>query len=207
MDVIVDGANFPIGSEPGTAAEALAAVSDALRGEGRAMVAVKVDDSPVRPDDLTTSLGDRPLQSVARIEVESKDIPALVEECLNELEQHVPELPGICRQLAAVFQSAQPEEGFEPFERLARIWEEIKRRQALAASVLEISLDEMTIGGVPAAKQLKELNDFLHEAADALDANDCVTLGDLLEYELAPRAEAEAEVVALLQEQAQQRFG
>ena len=45
------------------------------------------------------------------------------------------------------------------------------------------------------------------DARKALEAEDCVLLGDLLEYELAPRAEAEAEVVALLRSQASQQSG
>ena len=38
--------------------------------------------------------------------------------------------------------------------------------------------------------------------AKAVEAGDCVLLGDLLEYELAPRAEAEAKIVALLRRHA-----
>ena len=38
------------------------------------------------------------------------------------------------------------------------------------------------------------------EAAQAVLDGDCILIGDLLEYELAPRAEQEARIVALLQE-------
>lgn len=44
------------------------------------------------------------------------------------------------------------------------------------------------------------MNKFLAEAVGALESGDLVLLGDLLEYELAPRAEAEVRITALLRE-------
>jgi hypothetical protein len=207
MDVIVDGASQSIGPEPKTAVEAIAAASEALRAQQRAVVAVRVDGAPLRPEELPSVLGARTVSEVGRIEIQSEDVAALVDECLRGLEHHLPDLPAACHGLAEVFQGSRPEEGFEPFQQLARIWEEVKHREAMVVSALALPLDEFEVRGAPVSRLQDELNEFLNEAADALEAGDCVTLGDLLEYELAPRAETEADIVALLREQAQKRFG
>ena len=43
---------------------------------------------------------------------------------------------------------------------------------------------------------------YSETARDFTDTDSCLRVGDLLEYELAPRAEREAEIVAWLQERA-----
>ena len=95
---------------------------------------------------------------------------------------------------------AKPEEGFEPFHHLADIWVSVKQREALIIGATAIDDADLVIGGKKTADHHNELNRFLDECAHALEKNDCVTLGDLLEYELAPRAEVEMEIFAKLEE-------
>src|SRR5690606_32539104 len=103
-----------------------------------------------------------------------------------------------------VFQGDAPEEGFEPFERLADLWSEVKTQELQVSSLCDLPLEEVRVDGVPAARMHEELNRFLEEAADALRAGDCVLLGDVLEYELARRAQQECQIVAALRHLAQQ---
>ncbi len=124
-------------------------------------------------------------------------------EALDGLTDTLPELASACRKLAAVFQSEIPEEGYEPFQELAEIWEFVKARQRLAAEALDLDLEALEVKGQPLAVHLRELNSFLEESAQALRDGDTVLLGDLLEYELAPRAELEGEIVSALRRQAE----
>jgi hypothetical protein len=123
-----------------------------------------------------------------------------VNNCLAELERALPELPEVCHRLAEVFQSERPESGYEPFEQLAAIWKTIKEREIQIFNALDIDLGSIEVDGEPISRIHEELNQYIDEAAEALKAGDCVLLGDLLEYELAPRAETEAAIVALLRD-------
>ncbi len=77
----------------------------------------------------------------------------------------------------------------------------------MVADALNLQLRDVELHGAKLGAMHEELNGFLQEAAQALLDGDCVLIGDLLEYELAPRAEQEAQIVALLQEQASEPSG
>src|SRR6056297_2158490 len=111
MQVIVDGQkNFQLTGEPEDALAAVAAVNEFLRENGRAIVAVRVDDAGIPPEQLQDTLQDKALDDVDVLEFESEELGKLVDNCLTDLEAHLPELPKACRSLAAVFHSETPEE-------------------------------------------------------------------------------------------------
>lgn len=202
MDVIVDGAsNYDLKGEPADVLSAVGAVSDFLKGQGRSILSIKVDGSDVQPEELAERLKDAPLGSVERLEIGSEQTSVLVENCLKGLNESLPELPMACRNLAEVFQGEKPEEGFDPFVEIAGIWAQIKAREALVANSLDLDLAALSLDGKSLKAIHDELNQFLEEAEQALKDGDTILLGDLLEYELAPRAEQEVEIVALLQAQ------
>jgi len=205
MDVIVDQEPTVLHEEPADVLGALAEVSDSLRAQGRAILSVRVDGETVPPDQAAARLGGKPPAEVGVLELTSGAISELVDDCLKELEELLPDLPKVCHSLAEEFQSEQPESGYEPFYRFAEIWQTIKERELMVARALDLDLGTLTPQGTPIAQMHRELNEFLDEAAQALKTGDCVVLGDLLEYELAPRAEAEIAVVALLRAAAEAR--
>lgn len=201
MEVIIDGQrNFEFRGEPAGVLEALAAITDHLRAQRRGMLSLTVDGESIQPVQVSGDLEDRPLSSVGVIEVTSEALGNLARNVLQELGAVLPDLPRVCRELAAVFHGDSPEDGYDPFTELARIWAHIKQQELLVVEALDLDLDALQVGGVSAKQMHTELNQFLEEAADALKNGDTVLLGDLLEYELAVRAEKEAELVALLQE-------
>lgn len=202
MDVILDGAgNYDLKGEPRDVLAALAAVSDFLKSQGRSILSVKVDGDDVQPEELPARLKGVDPASVRRLEIGSESTTVLIEASLKGLNETLPELPSVCRSLAEVFQGDTPEAGFDPFVELAGIWAQIKSRESLVANALSVNLDDLAVNGKSLATVHEELNQFLEEAEQALKDGDMILLGDLLEYELAPRAEQEVEIVALLQAQ------
>jgi len=199
MEVIIDHQRtFRFPEEPGDVLSAVAMVSESLRKKGRAILSLRVDDVAVSPEDLLPTLENKPLSAVNLLTITSEDITTLVTNSLAELERVLPELPEVCHRLAEVFQGERPESGYEPFQQLAMIWKTIKEREIQVLNALDLGVDQLVVDGVPIAQMHEELNRYVEEAAEALKAGDCVLLGDLLEYELAPRAETEGAIVALL---------
>lgn len=199
MEVVVDGrTGFQFQQEPQDVLAAVSAVNETLRAQGRAILALAVDGRSVVPGAALAGLAAMPVERVQSLSISSEAVSILVQNCLAELEQALPELPQVCHSLAEIFQGQNPESGYEPFEQLANIWKTIKEREMQVFSALDIDLSTIDINGEPISRIHDELNRYIEEAAEALKAGDCVLLGDLLEYELAPRAETEAAIVALL---------
>lgn len=201
MQVVLDGnRNYEFTREPEDAFAAVVELGEYLRQKGRAILSVRADNQEVPSEDLLRRLRGTAVAEIGTLEVTSGEIEALILNCLKELHEVLPELPNACRQLSAVFQSENPDEGFESFEKLAEIWQTIKARQIQLSSAMDIELETLEIDGISIGQHSEELNAYLEEAAKALEGPDYVLLGDLLEYELAPRAELESRIVGLLEE-------
>lgn len=204
MEIRIDQSRkFQPESKPTSLIELLGEVSDWLRAQGRAMLSVRVDGTEVYPSDLPGKSKLMPLDNVELVEIATDEISKLVDTSLKELEGPLPDLAEVCHSLAREFQGESPESGYEPFHRLAEIWQNIKERQMVIARALDLDWDALDVDGSSVKEMHDKLNACLEEAADALTAGDCVLLGDLLEYELAPQAEAEVKIVSLLRDRAQ----
>jgi iron-sulfur cluster repair protein YtfE (RIC family) len=204
MDVMVDGQQLALDMSAATEfMDVVQIVSSHLGDQGRTIVAITIDGREVSPAELAAEYGERPLADVARLEVESQELATMVRHLLDEMATTLPELPNACRSLAKVFHGDDPESGYEPFQELAAIWNEVKERQRLIVSVLSMAPDDLEIDGTSFEHIHQDLNQYLAEAVEAIEAGDCVSLGDLLEYELAPRAEMESAIVAKLMPYAQ----
>jgi len=204
MDVHIDHERTSLfAQEPEDVLAAVTAVSNHLREKGRAILSLRADGNPISPEQLVPSLKGKRPSDVTLLEVQSEDLGTLVNDSLLELERVLPDLPDACHRLAEVFQGETPESGYEPFQQLAGIWSIIKEREAHIANALDLDLDTLEVAGRAVGTIHTELNAYLLEAAEALKVGDCVLLGDLLEYELAPKAEAEKAIVALLRSRSQ----
>ncbi len=203
MDVIVDGkTDFAVTSMPDDVMGMVAAVSDLLHDRGRSIVSVSIDGTSIDSALLADTLASKQLDSVRVLEINSESTAKLVADSLTELEAVLPELPNACHELARVFQGTAPQSGYEPFQQLAGIWSHVKARQAMIAHSLGLDLDREPFNGRSLGEAHAELNSFLSEAAGALESGDLILLGDLLEYELAPRAEQEFAITRLLRDKA-----
>ena len=203
MDVIVDGErNFRFEGKPSDMLAAVGAVGEFLHARGRGLQSVEVDGKSFLPEDITLLEG-MALDAVSLLEITSEALDKLIGECISEIEAVVPELPSLCHALAEVFQGETPAEGYDPFHKLAEIWEHVKAREMQVASALNLDWHATTLGGVPIERLHGALNTYLEEALEALKSGDCILLGDLLEYELAPRAEMEGQIIDLLKNKAQ----
>ncbi len=204
MEVMIDGI---VGEPPEDSAasvfDVVVAIGKKLQEQGRSIMAVEVDGEPVSAEQLVEAMKDKPATAIQRLFITSQDTQMLVQESLREIERTLPELPLACQELAKVFQSESPDAGYEPFQHLAAIWSVLKERELMVANALEMPLEELVIDDLSVETFHDDLNKYLREATEALKVKDSVLLGDLLEHELAPRAEKEAQIVAFLKEEAE----
>ncbi len=199
MEIIVDGnRDFSVQAESPTMADILTEIDAYLRGQGRAMQTVTANGENIPPEKLGEVFAGKNADEIQSLEINSEVLSALVKESLGELEEVLPELPKVCHQLAEVFQSESPDEGYAIFEQLAEVWAAVTLRQQQVIKVLELDINTLSIDDKPFEEVQDELNKSLQDAAKALESKDLISLADLLEYELAPRAEDEKRIVDLL---------
>jgi hypothetical protein len=207
VEVIVDGEhNFTPSEDVADGMALMAELADYLSGQGRAMTGLQLNGEVIPPEQLQDVLSERSISDINVLEVTTHAVADMVTQCLEELQTSLPSLPEACRQLAGVFQSESPEEGYDHFRELAMLWGHIKNRELLVAEYLQMDLSSVELNGRPVHALHEELNTVLQESAQAIKDGDTVLIGDLLEYELAPRAEDEVRIVALLQENAAAQF-
>lgn len=201
MEVLIDGVGgFQFQTSPDTLQSALNEIISFLNDKQLAMVKLKVNEQDVYPGKSLEAIQGMSISNIRKLEITTYPIFQLIEESLNDLEKYTPEMSELCHEIAQIFQSENPDDGFEPFQKLSAIWGEIKKREALIINSLNSYLnpDDPVIQSIK--KHHEELNQVLEEAYQALENRDCIGLGDLLEYELAPHAEKEPEIVNQLKQ-------
>ncbi len=199
MEILIDGAcGFEPQERTDNAFSLIAQIFDFLREKGRGVLSVSINGVVISPEELIAQIREKPVSEIDRLEITSADMRALVDEALQELQEATTQLPDLCHQLAEIFQGENPEQAYEPFQRLAEIWGAVKTRQMQVAQAMALDIETAELRGTRFDEHHQALNQILEEAAQALQSGDCVLLGDLLEYELAPRAELEDEIVKWL---------
>lgn len=92
-------------------------------------------------------------------------------------------------EISILLQTGKDRQAMDTMVRFSELSQSLVR---LVASVLPDSADpgkQLTVGGMSLQDFYQELNGILDELLEAFDANDSVLIGDLMEYEVAPRLE------------------
>jgi len=201
MEIIIDGIKGFTFTKPfNTLQSALNEIMDYLNKEQLAMVKLKVNEQEVYPGKSLEAIQDMNTSNIITLEINTYPILQLIEESIADLELYTPELGDLCREIAKVFQSEKPDEGFDPFQKLSGIWGEIKKRESLIINLLGSHLNKTDPTVLKIQEHHDKLNQVLEDAYKSLKNEDCIGLGDLLEYELAPLADKEPEIVKQLKQ-------
>ena len=199
MDLVLDGQrDFSFQTDPTTLAAAIIEINDYLQAQGRALQAIVVNGEPVPPEELGQKVGQRSLDGVESLEIQSADMSDLVLETIEELREVLPELPVVCQTLAQVLRGDTPQDGFGQFNQLFDIWNIVSHRQDLIARTLGADFEQLTVNGRSAAVRSNQLADAQSAARAAMESSDLAALADLLAYDLASLAEEETELVDVL---------
>lgn len=200
MKIIINGKEeFRVPENAKTLIDILEILIDYLSNNNLGLVKLRVNEQNVYPGESLKAIQNMEISNIHTLEITAIPILQLLQDSISELERYTPELSNICYGIAELFQSENPSEGLGPFQRLTEIWGEIKNREAVIVNSLSKYLknQESSIVG-EIVEHHRELNQYLDEAYKALSNEDMVSLSDILQYELAPRAEKELEIVNLL---------
>lgn len=201
MKIIINGnEELSVPENAKTLAEVLNYLIDNLYERHLGLVKLRVNEQHVSPGESLNAVQNMDITNINKLEVEAVPILQLLKESISDLEKYTPELSNICYGIADLFQSENPNDAFVPFQRLTEIWGEVKNREAMIVNTISRYMKEDSSVVNEIIEHHKELNQFLNEAYDALERGDIVSLSDILQYELAPRAEREINIVNLLKQ-------
>lgn len=128
----------------------------------------------------------KPLGAVRRVEVETAMPAAFLRDCLLEAIQPLHETAQTTKRLSEIYRGRDVTPGHQGLKTLAS---ELGATAVLAdmlAGPLAIDLTAVSVEGVTAAQHLQQLGTTIDALVAAQEAQDWITVADLLEYELEP---------------------
>ena len=128
----------------------------------------------------------RPLGDVRRVDVETAMPIAFLRDCLLEAIEPLHETAQTAKRLSEIYRGHDVMPGHEGLKGLAADLGATAVLADMLAGPLAIDLTAVSIEGVTAAQHLQELGTTVDALVTAQEAQDWVTVADLLEYELEP---------------------
>lgn len=185
MDILVNGTNvnFTLETER-TLGEVLGSVEEACEEAGQTVISVRIDGTEVPAEGLDAVFA-REIASVSRVELDTlarEDILSILNAIGEELTRSVPLLEDIPVHLL----TGKDQTVMETIHAFSVQIQKLYRMLPLL-SLTGISADRLMVDAVPLDSYPSELAPLLGELLTALERKDTVTVGDIAEYELAPR--------------------
>ena len=128
----------------------------------------------------------RPLKDILRVDVQTALPAAFLRDCLLEAIQPLQETAQTALRLAATYRGHDLMPGHEGLKTLASDLGAVAVLADMLAGPLGIDLTEVAVEGVSAAQHLQQLEVTIDTLVTAQEAQDWVTVADVLEYELEP---------------------
>jgi hypothetical protein len=159
---------------------------DARAAESGVVLSAARFDGVDEPSFREPSIVARHLSEVRRVDVETAMPTAFLRECLLEAIPPLQETAQKARRLGEIYRGHNVSPGHEGLRSLAA---ELGATAVLAdmlAGPLAIDLTAVSVEGVTAAQHLQQLGATVDALVSAQEAQDWVTVADVLEYDLEP---------------------
>jgi hypothetical protein len=183
--IVVDGEARTFDPTPQTWGDLLDVLDQELVSTGRIVTAARLDDVDVPAFRESVETG-RSLTAIASIEVDSGTPAALLERCLGEASEAVGELCSAALRVADSFRSHDLTAANSGLVDLAEGLKVLLTIIGAAGLALRVDLQHFSAEGVPVAARLAELAGYIEQAVSAQQAQDWLTVADILQYDIEP---------------------
>lgn len=195
MEIFIDGEPYKgTGFKEQTLLGILEGVQRELDSRKRAVIGLRIDGQDVLPEEIEgfrrTNVSD-----LGRIEILTGDRDSLIKNALLEVKEVLPALVEAVSELSRMVRTNTDPMVMDNLKKISEIWGALNERLQHTASALKLDLREIAVEGESVEERFRQLNRFLLDAANATQDRDFVLLGDILEYELAPRLMKQSSVV------------
>jgi hypothetical protein len=183
--IVVDGAARVFDPAPETWGDLLDTLDRELVASGRIVTAARLDgvDVPAfREHDEVV----RALSEIGCIEVVAGTPASLLERCLGEAAESVSELCSAALRVADAFRRHELTAANAGLMELAEGLQVLVTIVGAAGLALRVDLQNVSTEGVPIGVRLTELAGYVEQAVAAQQAEDWLTVADLLQYDIEP---------------------
>lgn len=192
--ILLDGTDYDAGATPLTWGALLDRLDAALAARRAIVTDVRFDgiDEPAFRERPAL---DRPLADLAVVEVASGTPGALMDRCLAEALASLHPLAAAATMVGEQFRGHDIQTACEGLVQLVDGMASLVGILSAASATLGLDLQQLRCGEVPASARLVELASFLEALVSAQEAEDWITVADVLQYDVEPALGRLADVV------------
>ena len=154
-----------------------------------------------------SSFSDMPIEDIQKIELTVENKVTRVFESLDEIERLFPALISSFAEVSDTLIAGQKHKAMVSFSESLNNWRKIINFLRVIESSYKVKFDEVEVNGKKVEDLNKELFELLSQIKTAIENEDLVTIGDLVEYELKDKLEEQKSIISSLknvvQEEAQ----
>ena len=171
---------------------ALMAVQEQHIGQDEVISTIVVDDEPLTAD-LLSAWKNRPVEEFGSVQIEAPKRNLLASQGLRLLSEGLSESNEQREEIVDHICQGRHRQAMEMLTGYLSLWDSIQQSLGSAARLIEVELDSLEVyesaGSdkvMRVADRIHQLTEQLKQLQDALQAEDQVLLGDILEYEFGP---------------------
>lgn len=204
MDAFLDDTPYNVeGSADITVGEVLDQVLHHVRSQGRVVTSIRCDGIEIDSTMLDETLA-KPASDYARIDFVSGTAGDLAIEALARVQAMLIELRPNREQAVEKLNQGQTQEAMEILSPYFDAWRQCHEAVLQSAKLLNLDLTSITVDGVPLAQMFADFAEQLKQLKEAFEANDHVTVSDIMSYEAEKTTERWIELIDTVKAQAQQ---
>ncbi len=183
MEIYLDDEPYSLeASGPATVAQVLDEVLKHVRAGGRIVAVIRCDGVEVDSENLQRVLGE-PSTTYARLDFVSGKAGELAIEALSRVQAMLMELGPSKDQAVEKLDQGQVTEAMTFLGHYFDAWRQAHEAVLQSATLVGLDLTTVSLDDVPLVELFGTFAEQLHQLKDALEANDHVTLSDILNYE------------------------
>jgi hypothetical protein len=183
--IVVDGAARAFDPAVQTWGDLLDTLDRELLASGRIVTGARLDGVEV-PAFRELGEMERSLSAIRSVEVEAGTPASLLERCLGEAAQSVTALCTATLRVGDAFRSHDLATANAGLVELAEGLKVLLTIVGAAGLALRVDLQQFSTDGVPVGARLSELAGYVEQAVNAQQAEDWLTVADILQYDIEP---------------------
>jgi hypothetical protein len=181
--------------ESATLGAALTTVQERHIAEDEVISIILIDDEPLTAD-LLAEWKNRPVEEFATVQIEAPKRNILASNGLRLLSQGLAESNEQRQEIVDHICQARHAQAMDLLTGYLSLWDSIQQSLGSAARLIDVELESLEIYEISenpdvqsVMGRIQQLTEQLKQLQDALEAQDLVLLGDILEYEFGPLTE------------------
>lgn len=207
MEVFVDATRVDFApAAESTVEEMLREVQQHHCPPGRIVVGIRCDGREVAPGAMASTLRQN-AGEMQRIDVVTGTAEELVIDALQQATRSLDDSEDASRRAADLLVEGQTREGIQLLGECSQVWKQVHDALSRSIEMLNVDVASLEVRDLSFQQAIERPRDVLQQIKQALQAQDYVTLADVLQYEFIEAAELWRVLIATILRRAERAQG